>query len=138
MKILFAILFFSFASVALASDFCQKMKFEPEFPAGLEGRYEVIGKDPTTGAAYFGYLAITNGKNSYGIGRIVNGNISKGHAWIESCGPDKIKFLVAEYTTEPKIKTTCSLGADGDNNYRATCKTWHGDKAGLEAWFQMP
>jgi hypothetical protein len=138
MKILSSILLFTSASVSLASDFCQKMKFEPEFPAGLEGRYEIVGKDPATDAAYSGHLAITIGRNSYGIGRVVKGNISMGHAWIESCGPDKMQFLVAEYTTEPKIKTTCRLGAAGDNYFRATCKTWHGNKAGLEAWFQIP
>ncbi len=140
MKILSATLLFLIAPAAIASGFCQKKQFEPDFPAGLEGRYEVIGKDPTTGVAYSGYLAIAAGKTSYGIGRVINGKVSQGHAWIESCGPDKIAFLVAEYATEPAMKASCRLGADGDNYYRTTCRTDSGANLwrGLESWFQNP
>jgi hypothetical protein len=140
MKVLIAILFFSIAPAALAAGFCERKPLEPDFPAGLEGRYEIIGKDPATGAAYSGYLAVAAGKTSYGIGRVVNGKASKGHAWIESCGADKIAFLVAEYATEPAMKARCRLGADGDNYYRATCRTDSGASSwrGLESWFQSP
>ena len=140
MKTILATLFLLLSLTAKASGFCEKKPFEPDFPAGLEGRYELIGKDPTTGAAYSGYLAITTGKSGYGVGRVVAGEVLKGKAWIESCGPDEIKFLVAEYASAPVMKATCRLGADGDNYYRATCRTDSGTNTwqGLEAWFQNP
>ena len=140
MKFLFAALLLMLSPAVLASGFCQKKPIEQDFPAGLEGRHEVIGKDPSTGTPYSGYLAITTGKTSYGIGRVVNGKVTKGQARIESCGPDKIIFLIAEYATTPAMKARCRLGADGNNYYRATCLTDSGANSwrGLESWFQNP
>lgn len=126
------------ASPAFATDFCQRQAFDPEVPAGLEGRYEIVGRDPVTGGAYSGHLVVTSGESAYGLERVVDGNVSKGRAWIERCGPDGIPFLVAEYATQPVMKAGCRLGADGDNYYRATCRTDAGGDSwrGLEAWFQ--
>ena len=140
MKTIYATLLVLASPTVIAAEFCQKKPHDPDFPAGLEGRYEIIGKDPKSGAAYSGYLAISTGKSVYGIGRVVDGTVVRGRAWIESCGSDKIAFLVAEYDTNPLTRLSCRLGADGDNYYRTTCRTGSGEQLwrGLESWFQNP
>lgn len=138
MKIIFAIVFAFAASSAFAAGFCEKQAFDPEVPVGLEGHYEMVGRDPATGGAYTGHLAISNGRTVYGLGRVVDGKVTKGRAWIEACGPDRIPFLFVEYDTQPAMRASCRLGGDGDNYYRATCRTDSGTDSwrGLEAWFQ--
>ncbi|GAA5010521.1 hypothetical protein GCM10025793_22310 [Lysobacter lycopersici] len=127
-------------SHALATSFCERMLLDPEVPAGLDGSYEIVGKDPATGAAYTGTLVLGIGKDSYAITRTTGADIVNGDAWMESCGMDKIKALVVRYYTKPVTEMSCALDADGDNYYRATCRTHQvGQKRlGLEAWFQRP
>jgi len=123
-----------------AAGFCERMPFDPELPAGLDGSYEIVGKDPATGAAYTGTLVLRIGKNSHVITRTTSAGTVNGDAWMESCGMDKIKALVVRYYTKPVTEMTCTLAADGDNYHRATCRVRqvgrHG--IGLEAWFQRP
>ena len=125
---------------AAAGSFCERMPIDPELPAGLSGAYEVVGKDSLTGSAYTATLVLGYGENAYRITHTAQGNTVHGEAWIEDCGPDRIKRLVAQYDTEPRTELNCALGVDGGNYYRATCKTRQGsrEKLGLEAWFQQP
>ena len=127
-------------SVALAIDPCRKVPHDPEFPAGLEGAYEIIGKDAVTGKAYSGQLAISSGVSAYGIARVIEGKIVKGTAWIEVCGGDKIQYLAVRYATTPEVMASCRIGGDGGNYYRVTCRTRTGEMTwrGLESWFQTP
>lgn len=139
MKIMLAILGGLAGSSAIASDFCTKIPFDPELPAGLNGRYEVIGRDPITRAAYSGHLTVTLEKDSYGVARVVNGKTVKGQAWIVMCGfVEKIMYLRVEYDTAPSTLAACLFRMDGDNYYRVTCKIDDGKNSwrGLEAWFQ--
>ena len=123
---------------ALAGGPCKRLPVDPEFPAGLSGSYELIGKDPSTGASYVGSLAIGYGKSTYALTRTLQGTSIHGDAWIERCGIDKVMVLAARYYTKPVTEVSCALDADGDNSYRATCKTRQGGRTwrGLEAWFQ--
>jgi hypothetical protein len=138
MKTALAIFLLLAASPVFASDFCLKAPFDAEFPAGLEGRYEIVGKDPATGEVYSGRLVISMERAAYGLDRAIDGKVSKGQAWIEGCGPDKVSFLVVDYATKPVTRARCRLGNDGDNYYRATCRTDAGENSwrGIEAWFQ--
>jgi len=127
-------------SHALAAGFCERMPLDPEVPAGLDGSYEIVGKDPSTGVAYAGTLVLGIGKNRYAITRTIANTTVNGDAWMESCGMDKIKALVVRYYTKPVTEMSCTLDADGDNYYRATCRTHQAGqkRIGLEAWFQRP
>jgi hypothetical protein len=124
-----------------AADFCERdPTIDPEFPAGLGGSYEIIGKDPVTGSAYVGSLMVDYGKSTYSLTRSVQDEKVHGDAWIERCGADKIVVLTARHYTKPApLELRCSLGGDGDNYYRATCRTRYMGSlhwSGLEAWFQ--
>ena len=128
-----------FASTnSVASDFCKKLPVDPEFPAGLGGQYEIIGRDPISGSAYTGTLLVSYGKDSYAISRTVQGKTVHGDAWAEQCGMDKILWFHAKYYTKPFTEIGCALGGDGDNYNRITCRTRQGGKnwPGLESWFQ--
>lgn len=140
MKRLLAMAVFVFPLCASAADFCKRLPVDPEFPAGLGGSYELIGKDPLSGKGYTGTIVVGYGKNAYPLTRTINGSKVSGEAWIERCGPDKIMVLNARYDTKPAIKLACSPGTDGDNYYRITCKTRQAGSAkqGLEAWIQTP
>jgi hypothetical protein len=125
---------------AAASDGCERLPVDPEFPAGLGGAYEVVGRDPVTNQAYTGTLVVTYGKATYALTRTISGRSVHGDAWVERCGMDKIAALIGRYYANPTIKMVCSLDADGDNYNRLTCRTWGGVRSngGLEAWFQKP
>ena len=127
-------------SIALAIDPCRKVPHDPEFPAGLDGAYEIIGKDPISDQAYYGHLAVSTGASAYGVARVINGKLVKGTAWIEACGADEIQYLAVRYATKPEIVASCRIGGDGDNYYRVTCRTRTGATTwkGLESWFQTP
>ena len=122
-----------------AADFCERMPVDPEFPAGLNGSYEILGKDPVTEVSYTGTLVLSYSKDSYKLSRTIQGRIVNGNAWIERCGVDKIETLIVRYDTEPVIEMTCTFGTDGDNYYRTTCRARQGKHQwrGLEAWFQQ-
>jgi hypothetical protein len=128
------------APLSATASYCQRLPITPEFPAGLGGTYELIGREPVTGQAYAGTLIVGYGKTTYTLTRTVAGASVNGDAWIERCGMDKIMALVVRYYTKPMTQLSCSLDADGDNYNRATCKVWQGARAkgGLEAWFQKP
>ena len=129
----------SLASVpSVASDFCERLPVDPGFPAGIGGQYEIVGRDPETGSAYTGTLAVSYGKSSYALTRRVQGVSVNGDAWVERCGMDKIVRLYAKYYTKPTTEISCTVGGDGDNYYRLTCRTREdgGTWPGLEAWFQ--
>ncbi|WP_188396707.1 hypothetical protein [Oxalicibacterium flavum] len=125
---------------AHAAGFCERMPMDPEFPAGLNGSYDIVGRDVRTGHAYTGTLALDHGREVYTLARTVQGRTVHGEAWMESCGVDRIRTLVVRYDAEPVIRMACSLGADGGNYYRVSCRTVQGgnDSPGLEAWYQRP
>lgn len=121
-----------------AAGFCERMPMDPEVPAGLAGSYEVLGKDPVTGASYAGTLVLEGGKDGYVLTRTVEGQALDGEAWIERCTADRIMALLVRYHAQPAIEMFCALGGDGDNYYRITCRSRQGEDppSGLEAWFQ--
>lgn len=123
---------------ASATGICERLPVDPEFPAGLGGSYEILGRDPGTAAAYTGTLILGYGKDRYVLTRTVEGGTLHGSAWIERCGVDKIRALIVRYDTKPAIEMACTLGTDGGNYFRTTCRTRQGGGQwrGLEAWFQ--
>ena len=124
--------------IAGAANFCERLPFDPQFPAGVVGTYDVVGKVPGTSKAYAGTLVIATDSTTYRLTRTSEGTDARGDAWIESCGPDKITVLAASYDTTPKLEMRCSLAGDGDNYFRVSCRTREpgGEWQGLEAWFQ--
>ena len=128
-------------SSAAAADFCERTPVDPEVPAGMDGSYEVVGKDPITGAAYTGSLILGYDlPHSYTLTGRIQGRIVRGEAWLERCGADKVQVLTAWYNTRPPVTLLCTLGADSNIRYRITCQTRQGESPaqGLEAWFQRP
>ncbi len=126
------------SGAAAAAGFCERMPMDPELPVGLSGSYEVLGRDPLTGAGYTGALVLGHGRDGYVLTRTVEGRTLDGDAWIERCGVDRIMALVVRYHAQPEIEMFCALGMDGDNDYRITCRSRQGPgpRRGLEAWFQ--
>lgn len=115
--------------------YCNRLSFDQEVPAGLSGRYDIIGKDAATGNTYSGTLEVSPGKTSYLLTRKVRGRTLKGEAWMESCGPDQFQRLMVRYESKARaIEIACYLVGDGDNSIRASCTT--ADGRGLEAWYQ--
>lgn len=135
-----AMILVSHAFAANAAGFCERMPMDPEFPAGLNGTYEIVGRDARTGYAYTGTLTLDHGSKTYTLARTVQGRTVHGEAWMESCSVDRIRTLIVRYDTEPVIRMACSLGADGGNYYRVSCRTVQGsnESPGLEAWYQQP
>lgn len=131
-------LFWLITAPSFAANFCTPLPVDPEFPAGLDGRYEIVGKDPNTGSAYTGTLHVSYGENAFRLSRTVEGATVHGDAWVEQCGADKILWLHARYYTRPATEIGCAFGRDGDNYNRITCRTRQTTKnwLGLESWFQ--
>jgi hypothetical protein len=129
------------AGPADAKNFCTRAPaVDPALPAGLDGSYELIGKDPISGTVYAGTLEVVVGETSYALTRKEGHVVVRGEAWIERCGADSIVVLAARYATKPEpTDLRCAFGMDGDNYYRVTCQTRldSGDRYGLEAWFQQ-
>ena len=121
-----------------ASGFCKRLPMDPEVPAGLEGSYEIVGKDPASGAAFVGTLVLDRGETVYALTRTIADGTINGDAWFESCGADDIRTLMVRYDAMPAIEMACTLAADGGNYYRITCRTRQAGRRwqGLEAWFQ--
>lgn len=139
-SLLALILFAGICGSAGAADFCERLPLDPEFPAGLTGSYQIVGKQASAADAYAGTLAIGYGKNNYALTRTIHGHEIHGDGWIERCGADKITTLVVKYHAKPALGMQCALGADGNNYYRISCKM-HQDGSqqyGIEAWFQEP
>jgi hypothetical protein len=115
--------------------YCKRVPFDEQVPAGLVGKYAVVGREADTGKTYSGVLEIAVVKGTYALTRTVHGQKLKGEAWVESCSPDKFRVLRATYESKPKaIELSCYLRFDGDNYTRASCTTFDG--GGLEAWYQ--
>ena len=115
--------------------YCKRVPFDEQVPAGLVGKYAVVGREADTGKTYSGVLEIAVVKGTYALTRTVHGQKLKGEAWVESCSPDKFRILRATYESKPKaIELSCYLRFDGDNYTRASCTTFDG--GGLEAWYQ--
>lgn len=126
-------------SDARADAGCERMALDPEVPAGIDGRYEIVGRDPLTGDGYAGTLAVALGKHSYTLARTIGADTVRGEAWFERCGVDRIMMLVVRYRAEPAIEAVCFHRSDADNYYRVSCRTRQGGsgRSGLEAWFQQ-
>lgn len=115
--------------------FCKRLPFDGETPPGIEGNYELIGKDPETGSAYTGVLKISAGTETFVLSRTVNGKTVAGQAWAEVCSPDKFQVLTVRYEgKDGPLNLSCYLDYDGDNFTRASCTTF--EDGGLEAWYQ--
>lgn len=115
------------------SAFCTRLPFDEENPPGFAGRYDIVGRDGASGAAYTGTLrAETVEGKPYRLTRVVNGTTVKGEAWVEACGPDKFEVLHVRYGAT--LELSCYLRFDGDNYTRASCTAFDGK--GLEAWYQ--
>lgn len=143
MKIVPIILILFFTKLAVADEYCKRPeKIDPEFPAGLVGNYEIIGRWPDSDTTYSGHLEIKDGGTSYSLKRTVGGNTIKGEAWIEFCSPDKFMVFKFKYTNAPKaFAGTCYFRGNSDNYYLISCYT-RLDKTkyknhGLEAMFQL-
>ncbi|WP_437882969.1 hypothetical protein [Pseudomonas sp. LRF_L74] len=121
-----------------ADSFCERQKMDREFPAGIEGLYQVVGRRSVDGTPYFGTLQVEYGDDAYTLRRTVQGKTQAGRAWFERCGADRISGLAMEIGGEQGF---CATGTDGDNYYRFTCRLSGKGKErrqGLEAWFQEP
>lgn len=69
-------------SASHADEFsCRPQKYDPEFPAALLGKYEIIGRMPDSDATYGGgTIEINAGKTAYEIKRTLNGSAMTGEA----------------------------------------------------------
>ena len=86
-----------------AAPYCTRLlPDDPAAPPGLAGHYQLVGKDPVTGQAYTGQLDIMQQGNAYPVRRTVKGQSVNGTAWMESCGPDRIKILRLRYALRPQ------------------------------------
>ena len=123
-------------SAPAAGPFCQRLPFDEESPAGLAGRYEIVGKDGKTGRPYAGTLQLTIGRGAYRLARTVGGTTLGGEAWAETCGADDILLLRVRYDRKPAaLELSCYFRFDGDNYERTSCRALDGE--GLESWDQI-
>ncbi|MCC2656222.1 MAG: hypothetical protein K0Q76_1330 [Panacagrimonas sp.] len=126
------------ATAVHAQSFCTRLAFDEENPPGFAGRYDIIGRDAASGAAYAGTLrAETVEGKPYRLTRVVGGATLIGEAWVEACGADKFEVLRVRYpatTGAAPLELSCYLRFDGDNYTRASCTSLQGP--GLEAWYQ--
>lgn len=132
----------SFAAHAQSS-YCTPLPIDEENPPGLAGRYDIVGRESLTGAAYTGTLRVETVEGKpYRLTRAVGGTTRTGEAWVEACGPDKFEVLRVRYAAPTRkaggatLDLSCFLRFDGDNYTRASCTSFEGK--GLEAWFQDP
>ena len=146
MKTLISFILLIVSSVSFANSYCENDKeVDPEFPAGITGTYEIVGRLPNSNNAFSGALSIDINKDStaYILKRTVAGETIIGKAWIKRCSPDKFVVFSFEYKTVPAVYSgNCYLRFNGDNYYLISCYTWNEkDKEketqhGLEAMFQ--
>lgn len=128
------------ATTAQAREGCEReAPIDPDLPAGLAGRYRLVGATPE-GHAYTGALTLALGDTRYTITRNTGGRATPGHAWFERCGPDRIRQLTVRLDARPVIEWICQVTADGGNDYRVTCAGPRDAQGrhGLEAWFRQP
>jgi hypothetical protein len=143
-KALFFALFFSLIAASHADEIsCKRQKYDPEFPAALLGKYEIVGRMPDSNATYGGTLEISDGKTAYTLKRIVNGNVTSGEAWIETCGTDSsrgVKVLGFKYTKgKVLLEGHCFPGSDLENGMFLSCYSnvagVKNERPGLESMF---
>ena len=60
------------------------------------------------------------------------GRSTYGTAWFSECGADRTRALTVRLEAKPAVEWSCTVGADGSNYYRMTCRSSNG----IEAWFQ--
>lgn len=146
MKILIMLLGVLLSPIAFSGEFCERQpEIDPEFPVGLVGDYEVIGKAPGSDETYSGTvtIAIEDGASSYRLTRTVKGEKIFGEAWIGLCaGQDKVPVLMFEYSdVSPVIRGMCYTRWNLDNYHliscyvRAASEAWHNN--GYEAMFPV-
>ena len=117
---------------AFAADaFCKRLPVDPEVPAGIAGSYDVVGQR-SDGPAYSGTLTLGFGKSRYRVVQTVQGRSTYGTAWFSECGADRTRVLTVRLETKPAVEWSCTVGADGSNYSRMTCRSSNG----IEAWFQ--
>lgn len=102
-----AILLFLLPSSLYADSYCKREKtLDVEFPAGLKGIYDIVGREPETNILYIGVVELD---------------------YSDESSPQLLEYF-------------CSLGGDGNNYYRITCKTRRksseSKEYGIEALFQ--
>lgn len=128
------------AASASAADFCtREARVDPELPAGFAGHYRLAGA-AADGRAYAGTLTLGIAGTHYALERRIDGRRTRGEAWFERCGPDRIWQLAARIGARPEPELVCHTATDGDNYYRVTCvgpRDAQGRQT-LEAWFQQP
>lgn len=130
------------ATCSVADDYCHRPdKIDPEYPAGIVGNYEIIGRVPDGRQVYSGKVQILTGDKSYTIKRTVAGKTMTGKAWIEFCSPDRYAVLRFNYDTEKKaFMGICYFRTNGDNYYLISCYTGYSQKSrpsGLESMFEL-
>lgn len=119
---------------------CQPQKYDPEFPAALLGKYEIIGRMPDSGVTYGGTLEIKGGKKAYALKRTVNGNTMAGEAWIETCGSNDFRMLSFRYTEGKRpLEGYCFMQSNLENEMLLSCYTnfagKKNERPGLESMF---
>jgi len=146
MRILVMLLGVFLSPVAFSGEFCERQpEIDPEFPVGLVGDYEVIGKIPGSDETYSGTvtIAIEDGASSYRLTKTVNGNEFFGEAWISLCaGQDKVPVLMFEYSdASPATRGMCYTRWNLDNYHLISCyvraASEAGNKNGYEAMFPV-
>ena len=98
-------------------------------------KHEIVGRN--SAAAFTGTLVLGIGRNSYAVTRTTDRGTVNGDAWMELRNRQG-KALIVRYYTKPVTEMHCTFTADGDNYYRATCRTHPTgrQKFGLEARFR--
>jgi hypothetical protein len=124
-------------AAALASPeragYCEPLPFDPELPAGVAGKYQVVGRT-AAGASYSGTLSVKDGKSEYVVTRKVGRATVVAQARVYACGADRVRRIRLAYGPgDAKGTLWCAFHTDGDNYHRLTCV---GDGKRLEAWFQ--
>jgi hypothetical protein len=142
LKAIFFVLCCSMMAASRADELCTRQKLDPELPAGLDGKYEIIGRMPDSDVTYSGTLEVGIGKTAYTLKRTVNGNIANGEAWFETCGLDEIQVLSFKYTQGKKpMEGFCFINRNGDNYMLMSCYTNYvgveSKRSGLESMFQL-
>jgi hypothetical protein len=131
------------AASSYADGLCKRQdKIDPEYPAGLAGKYEIIGRLPDSNTTYTGLLEIINSKSIYLLKRSVEGVTTTGKAWIEICGPDEIMFLRFNFHKQKDaLDGSCLFRYNADNYFLISCYTSfvgkNYKKIGLESMFQL-
>lgn len=142
--VLFMLCFFTIGASRAEDDVCEPQKFEPGVPATLPNKYEIIGRMPGSDVTYGGTLEISEGKTSYTLKRIVNGNVATGQAWLYTCRHEGYKFetLNFEYTQgKSLLHGYCFTKSTHENSMLFMCYTnfvgAKNDQHGLESLFPL-